>query len=139
MSERHATGTYGPHEDGPAVAHVRSRLPEEEASTRAALLASGFADPGRIRLLMALSGGPVCVGDLALALDVSQSSVSHQLRLLRSIGIVASSRRGRHIYYSLAWPATVGILSELLEAEADEHWQNPADAGVTIQETEETL
>ena len=139
MSERNATGTYGPHEYGPEVAQVRALLPDEETSTRAALLASGFADPGRIRLLMALSHGPVCVGDLALALGVSQSSVSHQLRLLRSIGIVSSSRRGRHIYYSLAWPATAGILRELLESGEDEHWQEPADAGESIHETEGSL
>jgi DNA-binding transcriptional ArsR family regulator len=99
------------------------------------LLASGFADPGRIRLLNALVGRPVCVGDLALALEVSQTSISHQLRVLRSIGIVTSSRRGRHIFYSLAWPGAERVLRELQSAvEGSESWQDPASAGDDTQE-----
>jgi DNA-binding transcriptional ArsR family regulator len=95
-----------------------------------ALLASGFADPGRIRLLKALSNGPVCVGDLALALAVSQSSVSHQLRLLRSIGIVSSSRKGRHIYYSLAWAGAADLLERLERAvPGTDHRHAPVSTG----------
>jgi len=135
MSKVYATGSYGPHEEGPEVAEVRSRLPDDESSSRMALLASGFADPGRIRLLNALAGGAVCVGDLALALEVSQSSVSHQLRVLRSIGVVTSDRRGRHIYYSLAWPGAAKVLRELRAAtDGAESWQDPAYAGDDTEE-----
>ncbi len=133
MSERVSDGSYGHHEDGPDIEQVRQKLPDEESSTRMALLASGFADAGRIRLLGALAEGEVCVGDLALALGVSQSSVSHQLRVLRSIGIVSSSRRGRHIYYAIAWPGAAKVLDELRAALAtNEGWQNPASAGDDI-------
>lgn len=133
MSERVSDGSYGHHEDGPDIEQVRQKLPDEESSTRMALLASGFADAGRIRLLGALAEGEVCVGDLALALGVSQSSVSHQLRVLRSIGIVSSSRRGRHIYYAIAWPGAGKVLDELRAALAtNESWQNPASAGDDI-------
>lgn len=133
MSERVSDGSYGHHEDGPDIEQVRQKLPDEESSTRMALLASGFADAGRIRLLGALAEGEVCVGDLALALGVSQSSVSHQLRVLRSIGIVSSSRRGRHIYYAIAWPGAAKVLDELRAALAtNESWQSPASAGDDI-------
>ncbi|MFW5738393.1 MAG: ArsR/SmtB family transcription factor, partial [Spirochaetota bacterium] len=75
----------------------------------------------------------VCVGDLSLALGVSQSSVSHQLRVLRSIGIVSSSRRGRHIYYAIAWPGAEKVLDQLCAALAtNENRQNPASAGDDI-------
>lgn len=137
MSKPFTTGSYGPHEEGPGIARIRSVLPEEEASSRMALLAGGFADPGRVRLLTALADGPICVGDLALALEVSQSSISHQLRLLRSVGIVSSSRDGRHIYYSLAWPGAARVLAELSAAiEGTEGWQNPAVAGNDSEEDE---
>ena len=130
MSERVSDGSYGHHEDGPDIEQVRQKLPDEESSTRMALLASGFADAGRIRLLGALTEGEVCVGDLALALGVSQSSVSHQLRVLRSIGIVSSSRRGRHIYYTIAWSGAEKVLDQLRAVlETNENWQNPASAG----------
>ncbi|MFW5742381.1 MAG: ArsR/SmtB family transcription factor [Spirochaetota bacterium] len=117
-------------EDAADVEELRLKLPDEESSSRMALLASGFADAGRIRLLGALAGGDVCVGDLALALDVSRSSVSHQLRVLRSMGIVSSSRRGRHIYYAIAWPGAEQVLEQLRAAPATtENRQNPASAG----------
>ena len=130
MKDRFSDGSYGHHEDGPDIEALRRKLPDEEASTRMALLASGLADAGRIRLLGALAEGDVCVGDLALALGVSQSSVSHQLRVLRSMGIVSSSRRGRHIYYAIAWKGAERVLDELHAALAStENWQNPASAG----------
>lgn len=62
-----------------------------------ALVADGFSDTSRVRLLSALRPGALCVGDLSLVLEMSQFAVSHQLRLLRSIGIVRSERSGRHI------------------------------------------
>lgn len=130
MKKRVSDGSFGRHEDGPDIDELRRKLPDEESSSRMALLASGFSDAGRIRLLGALVEGEVCVGDLALALDVSQSSVSHQLRVLRSMGIVSSSRRGRHIYYAIAWPGAEEVLAQLRKALATtESWQNPASAG----------
>jgi ArsR family transcriptional regulator, lead/cadmium/zinc/bismuth-responsive transcriptional repressor len=113
MSKHFSNGSFGPHEDRPEIEELRSTLPDAEESGRMARLAGGFADPGRIRLLRALSWGDVCVGDLALALEVSQSSISHQLRLLHSLGIVTSVRRGRHIYYSIAWSGTEWMLDYL--------------------------
>jgi ArsR family transcriptional regulator len=60
-----------------------------------------LADPTRVRILSALRQGELCVGDLAQALNMSISAISHQLRLLRELRLVRNRRRGRHIYYTL--------------------------------------
>jgi DNA-binding transcriptional ArsR family regulator len=60
-----------------------------------------LGDPTRVRILDALSRSELCVGDLALQLGVTESAVSHQLRLLRNTRIVRSRREGRMIFYAL--------------------------------------
>jgi DNA-binding transcriptional ArsR family regulator len=60
-----------------------------------------LGDPTRLRILDALSRAELCVGDLATRLGVTESAVSHQLRLLRSARIVRARRDGRMIFYSL--------------------------------------
>ena len=60
-----------------------------------------LGDPTRVRILDALSQGELCVGDLAGRLRLTESAVSHQLRLLRSARIVRPRRDGRMIFYSL--------------------------------------
>jgi ArsR family transcriptional regulator, lead/cadmium/zinc/bismuth-responsive transcriptional repressor len=57
------------------------------------------ADPGRLRILHALLQQEMCVCDLAALLDVSESAVSHQLRLLRTMGLVVNRRDGVVLYY----------------------------------------
>ena len=60
-----------------------------------------LGDPTRVRILDALSQSERCVGDLATQLGVTESAVSHQLRLLRNIRIVRTRRAGRMIFYAL--------------------------------------
>ncbi len=60
-----------------------------------------LGDPTRVRMLDALSRSELCVGDLAARLGVSESAVSHQLRLLRNTRIVRARRDGRMIFYAL--------------------------------------
>jgi ArsR family transcriptional regulator, lead/cadmium/zinc/bismuth-responsive transcriptional repressor len=74
------------------------------AAPTAAALARTFqalADPTRLRLLSALAATELCVCDLAAVLEMTQSAVSHQLSLLRSLRIVKGRRAGREIFYSL--------------------------------------
>lgn len=62
-----------------------------------------IADPTRMRLLFALDEvEELCVGDLALALDVTEDSASYGLRMLRTAGLVVRRREGRKAFYSLA-------------------------------------
>lgn len=60
-----------------------------------------FGDSTRIRMLYALHGGELCVQELAAALGMGQSAVSHQLRVLRASGLVRHRRQGRRAYYAL--------------------------------------
>ena len=60
-----------------------------------------LGDPTRVRIISALCGGEMCVTDLAEALEMSQSAVSHQLRVLRNLRLVRSRKEGRHVYYAL--------------------------------------
>lgn len=61
-----------------------------------------FADSTRLRILHKLFNGPISVGVIADALDMSQSAISHQLKHLKDSNLVKSERDGKSIYYSLA-------------------------------------
>jgi DNA-binding transcriptional ArsR family regulator len=75
-------------------------LDAESAATVAATL-QALATPSRLLILTRLRQGPCPVGELAEAVGMEQSAVSHQLRLLRALGLVAGTRAGRRIVYSL--------------------------------------
>lgn len=89
--------------DAARVAHARSRLPSADDAARLTGLLSLLADPVRLRLVYALDvAEELCVGDLALALGVSEDAVSYGLRLLRTAGLVLTRRAGRVVYNRLA-------------------------------------
>ena len=89
--------------DPDRVAHAQSRLPAAEDAARLTSLLSMMADPVRLRLIYALDVvEELCVGDLALALTVSEDSVSYALRLLRSAGLVVTRKEGRVVFNRLA-------------------------------------
>lgn len=99
------------HPDGVAAAR-RAALSADEAEAVADTLRL-LADPVRARIVSALrAAGELCVGDLSLALDATDSSVSHALRLLRTAGVVRNRRDGRVIWYRLADP----VLTDVLDA-----------------------
>ncbi|MDH6282937.1 ArsR/SmtB family transcription factor [Prescottella agglutinans] len=75
-------------------------LDAESAATVAATL-QALATPSRLRILTQLRHGPSSVGDLADAVEMEQSAVSHQLRLLRALGLVTGTRNGRSVIYNL--------------------------------------
>jgi DNA-binding transcriptional ArsR family regulator len=60
-----------------------------------------LSDPTRVRLIKALADGKWCVSDLVQALKMDQPAISHQLKYLRTLGLVNWEREGRHIYYTL--------------------------------------
>lgn len=65
-------------------------------------LFKAFGDPSRLRILYGLIDREMCVCDLAVLLQISESAVSHQLRLLRTLRLVTNRREGTVLYYSLA-------------------------------------
>lgn len=83
-------------------ASLMEALPDEQITANTVRLLKGFADATRLRILCLLRDREVCVHDLVEALDMTQSAVSHQLRVLRDARLVAHRREGRHVYYRLA-------------------------------------
>lgn len=97
--------------DAARVAAARAQVLERDDAERLAATLRLLADPVRARIVSALHAvGELCVGDLSLVLDVSDSTVSHALRLLRTAGVVANRRDGRVIYYRLADPVMPAVL-----------------------------
>lgn len=74
-----------------------------------------FGDPTRIRILHVLAGQELCVCDIAENLGMTQSAISHQLRILKQIHLVKYRRDGKTIYYSLADDHVYTILAQGLE------------------------
>jgi ArsR family transcriptional regulator, lead/cadmium/zinc/bismuth-responsive transcriptional repressor len=83
---------------------VQVAIPNLVDDSTAGLLADTFkalSDPTRVRIVSLLAGAELCVCDLAAALGMSQSAVSHQLRTLRDMRLVRWRRDGRQIFYTL--------------------------------------
>ena len=89
------------HADAAKVANVRSALMMGEAVTRLSETFKLLGDPTRVRILDALSKDELCVCDIATLLGLTESAVSHQLRLLRGVRLVRPRRAGRMVYYTL--------------------------------------
>ena len=97
-----------------AVARVQAALPSPEAVEAATERLKLLADPTRYRVLSALAREELCVCDLAAIAGVNESSMSHQLRLLRAHGLVAFRKEGRMAYYRLASDTVRPLLSPSL-------------------------
>ena len=87
--------------DAARVHRARQSMLPSDALDGLSLTFKTLADPTRIRLLHALAAEELCVCDLAAALDMGVSAVSHQLRLLRATRLVRLRREGRRVFYAL--------------------------------------
>lgn len=98
--------------DAERVAAVRATMPVDGDIVDLADVFGLLADPGRLRLMVALLAGELCVCDLAAAGGLSESATSHALRILRAHRVVTVRRAGRMAFYSLA-DAHVRMLLDL--------------------------
>jgi ArsR family transcriptional regulator len=87
--------------DSPKTLTRETRLLPEGIVQEIAATFSVLGDPTRIRILDALASGELCVCDIATLAGISESAVSHQLRLLRGMRLVRPRRAGRQVFYSL--------------------------------------
>ena len=94
---------------------VRAQLPPDELLYDLAELFKIFGDSTRIKILYALLQSELCVCDIAGLLDVTQSAVSHQLRVLKASKLVKFRREGKVVFYSLADDHVSRILSQGME------------------------
>lgn len=96
-----------------------TRNPTDEETEQLAEFFKIFGDPTRIRLLCALYAKESCVGDLANTLGMSQSAVSHQLRIIKAVNLVRSRREGKKVIYYLSDNHVRSILMQGLEHVAE--------------------
>lgn len=90
-------------------------VPEKETMDDIAELFKGFADPTRVHILSLLAERELCVTDIAEAVEISQSAISHQLRILKQMHLIKYRREGKNILYSLADDHVLTILEMGLE------------------------
>ena len=98
------------HED--TVKKVINDMPEEEKLYDLAELFKIFGDSTRIKILYALFEAELCVCDIAQLLKVSQTAVSHQLRVLKTNKLVKSRKDGKNVFYSLADDHVYSIINQ---------------------------
>lgn len=87
---------------------------DADAATHVATTLQALATPSRLLLLAELRHGPLPVNELAEAVGLEQSAVSHQLRLLRNLGLVTGTRSGRSVIYSLYDNHVAQLLDEAI-------------------------
>lgn len=90
---------FGPHKD--TIQRVQGGVPGRRQVDRLADVFKALGDPTRLRIILALHASELCVCDLAEVLGMSQSAISHQLRILRGLHLVRYRRAGREVFYSL--------------------------------------
>ena len=100
------------------VDHVKLDMPDEERLYDLAELFKVFGDSTRIKILYVLFESEMCVCDIAEALEMTQSAVSHQLRIIKNARLIKSRREGKTVFYSLAddhVTTIIGMAKEHLE------------------------
>lgn len=85
--------------DSKVLKRIEELLPEENILRGIAGFYSIFSDSTRIKIISALAINELCVGDIATLLEINQSTVSHQLKLLKNLGIVDYRREGKLVFY----------------------------------------
>lgn len=98
-----------------AVQKVKSQLLPLDKLFRLAETFKTMGDPTRISIIQSLSLQELCVCDLATVLEMTQSSVSHQLRILRNLKLVKFRKEGKMVYYSLDDEHIINLFREGLE------------------------
>lgn len=101
------------HED--IIEHARQGMPEEEHLYDLAELFKVFGDSTRIRILYALTASEMCVCDIAALLNMTQSAISHQLRILKAARLVKHRKAGKVVFYSLNDSHVAHIFAQGLE------------------------
>lgn len=100
------------HADDRILKIIEEKMPPEEELQNLAEFFKVFGDTTRLKILYVLLSAEMCVYDISLALGMSQSAISHQLRILKQMDLVKNRREGKTIFYSLADSHIVTILSQ---------------------------
>ena len=104
---------YQVHED--VVKAVTAKMPDEDELYDLAEIFKVFGDSTRIKILYVLFESEMCVCDIAQLLNMNQSAISHQLKILKQSRLVKSRREGKAVFYSLADGHVRTIINQGLE------------------------
>ncbi|HOO28658.1 MAG TPA: metalloregulator ArsR/SmtB family transcription factor [Lachnospiraceae bacterium] len=105
--------TFFVHED--SLRYVNDNMPAEEELYDLAELFKVFGDSTRIRILFVLFEADVCVCDIAAALNMTQSAISHQLKILKQSKLIKNRREGKSVFYFLADDHVRTIIAQGME------------------------
>ena len=108
--------------DPDSVGQLQPQLLGVEKSQRMAEFFSSLSDPNRLRIVSALAVQELCVCEIAAAVEMSESAVSHQLRTLRAARLVGYRKLGRNVYYFLKDTHILNLYREVAE-----HLDEPED------------
>lgn len=103
------------HLDEATRKEIEETMPPKEELQDLADFFKVFGDPTRLKILYVLKCSEMCVLDIAKLLSMTQSAISHQLRVLKQMDLVKNRREGKTIFYSLADSHIVTILSQGLD------------------------
>lgn len=108
------------HVDEETLKIIDEKMPPEEELQDLAEFFKVFGDATRLKILYVLLSSEMCVYDIAAVLGMSQSAISHQLRVLKQMSLVKFRRDGKTIYYSLADSHVATIMNQGLEHVTEE-------------------
>lgn len=103
------------HADEGVLRAIDEKMPPEEELQDLAEFFKVFGDATRLKILYVLLSSEMCVYDISAVLGMSQSAISHQLRVLKQMDLVKNRRDGKTVFYSLADAHIVTILSQGLD------------------------
>ncbi|MGN0308300.1 MAG: ArsR/SmtB family transcription factor [Lachnospiraceae bacterium] len=115
IADEHAAVCQASHHHDALVSRIADKMPPEEDLYDLADFFKVFADTTRIKILYVLLVQEMCVCDIADTLKMTQSAISHQLRILKQMDLVKYRREGKTVFYSLADDHIVSILSQGLD------------------------
>ena len=97
--------------DNRTYGNLLSYMPDEDKLNKISMLFTLFSDQTRLIIISALSISQMCVNDLSIILAANQTTISHQLKILRTVNAVKYRRQGKVLFYSLADPVYLDILA----------------------------
>lgn len=91
--------------------NLKNYMPQRHKVKELSNLFYAFSDDTRLRIIILLTLKTLCVGDISLVLNINQTTVSHQLKILKSFNIVACDKVGKNVVYYIANPTIEEILN----------------------------
>lgn len=98
--------------DNAKIQKAKQTTIEDTKASQVSEILKALSDPTRIKIITAISEEELCVCEIALALNISQSLVSHQLQALRLLNLVKLRKNGRNMHYSLNNHVTLSIIKD---------------------------